>query len=656
MADIFISYKREDRPVAERLSIALEQLGFDVWWDFDLLSGEPYRKVIRAVIDQCKAAVVLWSVRAIESDFVMDEATYAKSQGKLCPARIDGVDLPFGFGAIHTDDLSNWDGELSHPGFQAMVRAVESRVGRKGRLGSSPRTADSQAASAELEAFKAAQIAGNASALKAFISAYPRGMFAGFVRGQLETIKAEAQSTPVARTDLAEAPSQAMPRAPAPPPSPLQTSPPPSDHEDSAPKKRAPFSIIAIGIAAAVMVIGGAGYWVFQQQESRDRAEQQAYQEREQARRERQARLAAEQRVQDFATQSERDRATLSAAQQRNLTTAMAGEWHKVSGPSGCAAGYRISSVSGQLSLTLWGGSSWNGATAAGSLVDDSTLGFGSRRIQLDGARLRVTRPDWSEACSLERGAPSARANSTASTATPATTAAPTITATASQIAAARRFLDSITQAEWLASRGISRRVQTEASWPAMLAIAEQGDARAQTLAASAYMNGNLGLEQNFAEALRLARLATAQNAPTAPGILAVCYLNGYGVTQDDATALRYARQSANAGSAYGQTMLGYMFYAGRGVAANDGEALRLFRLAAGQQYPNAQFYLGNMYAEGRGVTADQAEARRLWQLAAQQGVTQAEEALRASDAARRTADDALRNTIEEARRNLATK
>lgn len=199
MADVFISYKREDRAAAQRLAAALEQLGFEIWWDFDLLSGERYRKVIRTVIDQCKAAIVLWSERAIESDFVMDEAQHAKNQGKLCPARIDNVDLPFGFGSIHTDDLRDWEGELSHPGFQALVRAIETRVGRKGRLGAQQSPA-SQTAAAELDAFKTAQLAGNASALRAFLDAHPRGAFAGFVRGQLQTMGADGPSTPKPET------------------------------------------------------------------------------------------------------------------------------------------------------------------------------------------------------------------------------------------------------------------------------------------------------------------------------------------------------------------------------------------------------------------------------------------------------------------------
>jgi len=232
MADVFISYKREDRRIAERLSIALEQLGFEVWWDFDLLSGERYRKVIRTVIDQCKAAIVLWSERAVESDFVTDEASHAKAQGKLCPVRIDNVPLPFGFGAIHTEDLSDWNGEISHAGFQAVVRALEARVGRKVQLGgAASRAPEAQAAAAELEAFKAAQLAGNASALRTFVQRHPRGAFASFVRGQIETIEARvtAEGASADVTDRPQVRDREIPRPDRdtyrPPPPPTAPSP-----------------------------------------------------------------------------------------------------------------------------------------------------------------------------------------------------------------------------------------------------------------------------------------------------------------------------------------------------------------------------------------------------------------------------------------------
>jgi hypothetical protein len=188
MADVFISYKREDRAAAERLAGALTQLGFDVWWDFELLSGDAYRSVIKGIIDKCKVAVVLWSVRSAASDFVVDEASYAKSLGKLAPARIDDLNpLPFGFGGVHTDDLRGWTGQLSHEGFQRLLKAIEAKVGRAGQLG---RSLDAAAAAgrAELEALKAAVLANTRPALDAFLRQYPNGQFRTIAAAQRATL------------------------------------------------------------------------------------------------------------------------------------------------------------------------------------------------------------------------------------------------------------------------------------------------------------------------------------------------------------------------------------------------------------------------------------------------------------------------------------
>lgn len=207
MADVFISYRRDDRAMVERLSSALRQLGFEVWWDFELLSGDSFRKVIRAVIDQCAVAVVLWSRRSTESSFVLDEANYAQRLGKLCPVRIDDVELPLGFGQLHAIDLSGWEGELSHPGFERLVKALEGRVGRRVRLGASEQPGR-QTEAAELEAFKAAELGGSISALRSFTASFPNSVFAAFIRDQIESIEAERRSMrgTVARSERPETP------------------------------------------------------------------------------------------------------------------------------------------------------------------------------------------------------------------------------------------------------------------------------------------------------------------------------------------------------------------------------------------------------------------------------------------------------------------
>lgn len=275
MADVFISYKREDRRAAERLSIVLEQLGFNVWWDFDLICGDQFRRAIEKIIDECAATVVLWSVLARESTFVVDEATYAREQGKLCPARIDECRLPLGFGGDHVVDLRDWDGEIGHEGLQALLRALELKTGKKARLGAPARDAEDEARYAEMEAFKAAQAAQNVSALRSFLRDYPEGAFSKFVRGQLAEMETVAPAVAVAAPAAPPELTLSPPPAPPPPPLPqaeLPLAPPASPPRDlraatpplGSPRgfaRRLPLPLIAAGGALAAAFALAAVLW-----------------------------------------------------------------------------------------------------------------------------------------------------------------------------------------------------------------------------------------------------------------------------------------------------------------------------------------------------------------------------------------------------------
>jgi hypothetical protein len=122
VSDIFISYAREDRATAQRLAQALEERGFSVWWDWDLIGGANYRSKIRDVIAEAKKAIVVWSRHSVTSGFVIDEASEARKLGKLIPVSIDRSDPPFGFGDLHTIMLDD-------PGLdvEAIVAALEDR-------------------------------------------------------------------------------------------------------------------------------------------------------------------------------------------------------------------------------------------------------------------------------------------------------------------------------------------------------------------------------------------------------------------------------------------------------------------------------------------------------------------------------------------------
>ena len=103
-------------------------------------------------------------------------------------------------------------------------------------------------------------------------------------------------------------------------------------------------------------------------------------------------------------------------------------------------------------------------------------------------------------------------------------------------------------------------------------------------------------------------------------GVMAWCYMWGYGCVRDAARSLELARESSGKGSRYGQYALGLFYqYGAGGVAQDYAQAVAFYRLAA-QNLDDAQCSLGYMYHNGWGVAKDYAEALRLYQLAATQG------------------------------------
>jgi tetratricopeptide (TPR) repeat protein len=109
MSDVFISYSKTERELAEKLAVDLKSRGISVWWDFELYTGEDFHETIIAALDAAKAVVVIWSDAAVASRWVRGEAEHAADANKLIPLCVTGFDkrrLPLNFRALHTDDVS----------------------------------------------------------------------------------------------------------------------------------------------------------------------------------------------------------------------------------------------------------------------------------------------------------------------------------------------------------------------------------------------------------------------------------------------------------------------------------------------------------------------------------------------------------------------
>ena len=128
--DIFLSYNREDQPVAKRYADAFAAEGLNVWWDTALRSGEAYDEVTEAALRGAKAVVVLWSPRSVVSRWVRAEATIADRCKTLVPVTIEACERPIMFELTQTADLTDWTGDAGDRAWQAFVSDVRGFVGR----------------------------------------------------------------------------------------------------------------------------------------------------------------------------------------------------------------------------------------------------------------------------------------------------------------------------------------------------------------------------------------------------------------------------------------------------------------------------------------------------------------------------------------------
>ncbi len=118
MANIFISYHREDDEIAAKLSNSLEKLGLSVLRDMDtLVSGEEFSRVIADSISNADAVIVLLSHHSKRSGWVEKELQAALTQEKvIIPILLDEDaknnwiwPLVSDRVAVNIDDNTNYD-------------------------------------------------------------------------------------------------------------------------------------------------------------------------------------------------------------------------------------------------------------------------------------------------------------------------------------------------------------------------------------------------------------------------------------------------------------------------------------------------------------------------------------------------------------------
>jgi TIR domain-containing protein/PASTA domain-containing protein len=122
MANVFLSYAREDAAKAELIARTLTEQGWTVWWDHTIPPGKTF--VIEDALEHASCIVALWSKAAVASHWARAEAAEGMRRGILVPAFLEDVKAPADFGRIEAANLTSWNGEVDEPQFERFLQSV----------------------------------------------------------------------------------------------------------------------------------------------------------------------------------------------------------------------------------------------------------------------------------------------------------------------------------------------------------------------------------------------------------------------------------------------------------------------------------------------------------------------------------------------------
>jgi hypothetical protein len=133
VADVFLSYKREDRARAKVIADAIAEHGYSVFYDADIDVGESWNRRIEQEISAAKCVAVLWSdvsANLEAGEWVHNEARKGKERRILAPAVIATCPIPLEFSGVQAADLRNGHGDPADQQWREFIERIGACVAR----------------------------------------------------------------------------------------------------------------------------------------------------------------------------------------------------------------------------------------------------------------------------------------------------------------------------------------------------------------------------------------------------------------------------------------------------------------------------------------------------------------------------------------------
>ncbi len=184
--DVFISYKREERALADRVSAALTGRGYTVVTDLNISTGATFGDAIEQMIVDAKLVIVLWTEAAAASPWVRAEAERAFGLGKYLGVMVTPGSLPLILQPVNYLDLSA-DG-LTDANLAILTADATQKLGPPQR-GSIDAEAQTTALNDDFVVFQSVERMGHEEGYEAYLREFPNGRFAPVARKKLRELR-----------------------------------------------------------------------------------------------------------------------------------------------------------------------------------------------------------------------------------------------------------------------------------------------------------------------------------------------------------------------------------------------------------------------------------------------------------------------------------
>ena len=128
MADVFISYAREDVERARQMVDALTREGWTVWWDPKIRTGAEWERVLLSELERARCVIVLWSSYSVRSEWVRKETEAAAERAVLVPCYIETISVPAATASIQAANLTIWRGDPNALEFKEFLSAIRGKM------------------------------------------------------------------------------------------------------------------------------------------------------------------------------------------------------------------------------------------------------------------------------------------------------------------------------------------------------------------------------------------------------------------------------------------------------------------------------------------------------------------------------------------------